>query len=184
MTVFAAASGYAGRLEREWVPTEGTLDLEMVPLSEGGSVIFPDRTGYIPGLTGRLNPIRDSQDRTYIYASNIAVNGGKPQACSLHPRRGTASHGCRGTGETGAHLGHSGSGGTGGVSAISLMGTGSDRSPSGLCLTYVSEVGAIRGTSSSARRFWNSSRSSSRTCCRDAAYSSSTSEYSAKTSYA
>ena len=85
MTVFAAASGYAGRLEREWVPTEGTLDLEMVPLSEGGSVIFPDRTGYIPGLTGRLNPIRDSQDRTYIYASNIAVNGGKPQAVHFIP---------------------------------------------------------------------------------------------------
>ena len=80
MTVFAAASGYAARLEREWVPTQKTLDLEMHSLPEGGSVIFPDRTGYIPGLSGRLTPIRDRQDRTYLYASNIAVDGGKPQA--------------------------------------------------------------------------------------------------------
>lgn len=80
MTVFAAAGGYAAHLEREWVPAQGTLDIEMHPISEGGSVIFPSRTGHIPGLAGRLNPIRDSQDRTYLYASNIAINGGKPQA--------------------------------------------------------------------------------------------------------
>ena len=80
MTVFAAASGYAPHLEREWIPEQGALDLEMQCLSEGGSVIFPERTGYIPGLSGRLNPIRDRQDRTYLYASNIAINGGKPQA--------------------------------------------------------------------------------------------------------
>ena len=80
MTVFAAASGYAPHLEREWIPEQGTLDLEMQCMSEGGSVIFPERTGYIPGLSGRLNPIRDSQDRTYLFASNIAINGGQPQA--------------------------------------------------------------------------------------------------------
>ena len=80
MTVFAAASCYAARLEREWIPEQGALDLEMQCLSEGSSVIFPVRTGYIPGLSGRLNPIRDRQDRTYLYASNIAINGGQPQA--------------------------------------------------------------------------------------------------------
>ena len=80
MSVFAAAGGYAARLERDWVPGQGTLDLEMQPLTDGGSVIFPERTGYIPGLSGRLNPIRDRLDRTYLYASNIAINGGKPQA--------------------------------------------------------------------------------------------------------
>ena len=80
MTVFAAVVGYAAHIEREWVPAQGNLDIEMHPISEGGSVIFPNRTGYIPGLAGRLNPIRDSQDRTYLYASNIAINGGKPQA--------------------------------------------------------------------------------------------------------
>ena len=80
MTVFAAASGYAARLEHEWVPAQGSLELEMQSLAEGGSVIFPEEIGHIPDLVGRLNPIRDSQDRTYLYASNIAINGGKPQA--------------------------------------------------------------------------------------------------------
>ena len=80
MTVFAAASGYAARLEREWVPAQGTLDIEVASLSDGGSCIFLDEIGHIPGLSGRLNPIRDSQDRTYLYASNIAINGGQPQA--------------------------------------------------------------------------------------------------------
>ena len=80
MTVFAAASGYAACLEHEWVPAQGSLELEMQSLAEGGSVIFPEQIGHIPDLVGRLNPIRDSQDRTYLYASNIAINGGKPQA--------------------------------------------------------------------------------------------------------
>ena len=80
MTVFAAASGYAARVEHEWVPAERNLDLEMDPLSGGGSRIFPEEIGYIPGMAGRLNPIRDRQDRTYLYASNIAINGGQPQA--------------------------------------------------------------------------------------------------------
>lgn len=38
-----------------------------------------NRTGNIPGLNGRLNPILDSQNRTYIYANNIAINGGVGQ---------------------------------------------------------------------------------------------------------
>ena len=80
MTVFAAASGFAARVELEWIPEQGALDLEMHSLPEGGSVIFPEQTGYVPGLSGRLNPIRDRRDRTYIYASNIAIDGGKPQA--------------------------------------------------------------------------------------------------------
>ena len=80
MIVFAAASGFAARLELEWVPTQGTLDLEMHSLPEGGSVIFPEQVGHIPGLSGRLNPIRDRQNRTFLYASNIAINGGQAQA--------------------------------------------------------------------------------------------------------
>lgn len=43
-----------------------------------GSIIIAG-TGYIPGLAGRLNPILDSQHRTYLYADNIAINGGEPQ---------------------------------------------------------------------------------------------------------
>lgn len=44
-----------------------------------GSLIIPDRTGYIPNLEGRLNPILDTSDRTYLYADNIAIEGGKNQ---------------------------------------------------------------------------------------------------------
>lgn len=79
MTVFAAATGYTAHLEREWVPAQGTLAIEMQSLPEGGAVIFPEETGYLPGLSGRLNPIRDTLDRTYLYASNIAINEGKQQ---------------------------------------------------------------------------------------------------------
>lgn len=43
-----------------------------------GSIVIQS-TGYIPGLQGRLNPILDSSSRTYLYADNIAVNGGKNQ---------------------------------------------------------------------------------------------------------
>lgn len=43
-----------------------------------GSTIFHS-TGNIPGLKGRLNPILDPSNRTYLYADNIAINGGMPQ---------------------------------------------------------------------------------------------------------
>ena len=48
-------------------------------MPEGGSIIFSEAAGYLPGLKGRLNPIRDTHDRTYLYASNIAIDGGKQQ---------------------------------------------------------------------------------------------------------
>ncbi len=79
MKVFAAAPGYAALLANDWVPAEGGLKLDMQRLPNGGSVIFPEATGKIPGLSGHLNPKRDTRDRTYLYASNIAINEGKPQ---------------------------------------------------------------------------------------------------------
>ena len=79
MTVFAAAPGFAAHLENDWMPAKGGLAIEMQRLQEGGSVIFPEATGNIPGLSGSLNPIRDTNDRTYLYASNIAINEGQPQ---------------------------------------------------------------------------------------------------------
>ena len=36
-------------------------------------------TGHIPGLEGRLNPILDTHNRMYLYADNIAINGGVQQ---------------------------------------------------------------------------------------------------------
>ena len=85
MTVFAAAHGFAAHLEDDWLPANGTIAIEMERLPEGGSVIFPEATGSLPGLSGRLNPIRDTHDRTYLYASNIAINGGKQQPVHFMP---------------------------------------------------------------------------------------------------
>jgi len=85
MTVFAAALGYAAHLEREWMPNKGSLAIELESLPEGGAVIFPEATGTLPGLKGRLNPIRDTHDRTYLYASNVAINDGQQQPVHFLP---------------------------------------------------------------------------------------------------
>ena len=79
MTLFAAARGYAARVERDWTPSRKVLTIHMDRLPGGGAVIITEGAGRIPGLSGRLNPIRDVHDRTYLYASNIAVNDGQPQ---------------------------------------------------------------------------------------------------------
>ncbi len=83
MTVYAAASGYAAGLMREWTPREGGLLLELAPLPTGGAVLFPQDTGHIPGLRGRLNPQRDAADRLYLYADNIAIEQGRRQPVSF-----------------------------------------------------------------------------------------------------
>ena len=79
MSVFAAAEGFAAQVESGWIPAQGPLTLELNRLPGGGSVIFNEATGQIPGVTGRLNPIRNTHDRTYLYASNIAINQGRQQ---------------------------------------------------------------------------------------------------------
>ena len=79
MTVYAAASGYTAGLRRDWRPDKGGLLLEIGSLPNGGAVIFPEDTGHLPGLRGRLNPIRDTSDRTYLYADNIAIDEGRQQ---------------------------------------------------------------------------------------------------------
>lgn len=85
MTVFAATSGYTAHLEREWIPSRRALAIELEALPEGGAVIFPEATGTLPGLKGRLNPIRDTHDRTYLYASNVAINEGQQQPVHFLP---------------------------------------------------------------------------------------------------
>ncbi len=85
MTVFAAAPGCAARVEPEWIPAQRPLAVDLTPLPAGGSVVFPEATGHIPGLAGRLNPILDTGNRTYLYATNIAINGGRIQPVSFVP---------------------------------------------------------------------------------------------------
>ena len=79
ITVFVAAQGFRAHVERDWVPAEGGLAVDLQPRRHGGAVIFPEATGQIPGLRGRLNPIRDPFDRACLYASNIAINRGEAQ---------------------------------------------------------------------------------------------------------
>ena len=79
MTVYAAAPEYSAGLEHGWRPDQGGLLMELSRLPRGGASIFPQATGHLPGLQGRLNPIRDTSDRTYLYADNIAIEEGRQQ---------------------------------------------------------------------------------------------------------
>ena len=79
MTVYAAAPGHAAHVERAWTPSRGALTLELPALPQGGSAIFPEAVGHLPGLGGRLNPKLDALDRTYLYADNISINDGAHQ---------------------------------------------------------------------------------------------------------
>ena len=85
MTVFAAAPGCAACIERNWVPKDRPLTLEVDPLPDGGAVIFPEYSGYLPGLKGRLNPVRDAHDRTYLYAPSISINDGQAEPVDFLP---------------------------------------------------------------------------------------------------
>ncbi len=85
MTIYAAGPGYAAGLERAWMPNRGGLLLELEPLESGGAAIFAQSTGHLPSLRGRLSPIRDTYDRTYLYADNIAINEGQQQPVSFRP---------------------------------------------------------------------------------------------------
>ncbi len=87
MTIYAAGRGYAAGLERAWMPSRGGLLLDLEPLESGGAVIFAQDTGNIPGLDGRLNPIRDTSDRTYLYADNIAIDKGRQQPVPFRPAK-------------------------------------------------------------------------------------------------
>ena len=85
MTVLVAADGFSAHLERGWTPAERTLHVELNALPGGGAVIFPEGAGAVPGLAGRLHPIRDTLDRTCAYADNIAVNDSRREPHSFVP---------------------------------------------------------------------------------------------------
>ncbi|MDE2763415.1 MAG: putative DNA binding domain-containing protein [Gemmatimonadota bacterium] len=79
MTVYAAVLGYCAGIARGWRPDREGLALELSPLSGGGGAIFAEGSGHLPGLDGSMNPVRDSSDRTYLYAANIAIDEGRRQ---------------------------------------------------------------------------------------------------------
>ena len=62
----------------ENVDPKNSMNVTLKRADNIGSLII-DSTGYIPGFSGRLNPILDNLQRTYLYATNIAINDGLPQ---------------------------------------------------------------------------------------------------------
>ena len=93
--VYCAAPGHAGHVERDWRPPQ-PLSIRLAELPEGGSAIFTEGTGHLPGLTGRLNPILDNRDRTYLYTTNVAIEQGSQQPVHFklnQPLRLTDVHG-------------------------------------------------------------------------------------------
>lgn len=97
ITVFCAAPGHAAHVEQNWLPT-APLTVQLDRLPTGGSIVFPEQTGRLPGLTGRLNPILDNLDRMYLYATNIAIDEGRQQPVHFklqEPLRLTDANGIR-----------------------------------------------------------------------------------------
>lgn len=82
VTVLCAAPGYRARVVNDYLPDE-PLELRMKPAADGGSFIIANRSGHLPGIRGRLNPMLDSLDRTYLSADNVAINDGLQQPMQL-----------------------------------------------------------------------------------------------------
>jgi hypothetical protein len=80
-TVLCANPGFVGSFRSDVDPGQPVV-FELAA-SRGGSIIIENGTGYITGLEGRLNPILDSQRRSYIYADNIAIEGNPDQPFSF-----------------------------------------------------------------------------------------------------
>ena len=78
ITVLCAAERFMANVARDYLP-DAPLDIRVRPVQDGGSLIIANGTGHLPGIRGRLNPILDTLDRTYLYADNIAINDGQIQ---------------------------------------------------------------------------------------------------------
>lgn len=76
--VLCAHEGFKAYNQLQHEP-QRTLQVTLLRANATGSIICRDGTGYVPGLEGRLNPILDSINRTYLYADNIAIDEGKQQ---------------------------------------------------------------------------------------------------------
>lgn len=70
-----------GAVVRSWDPQED-ITVTLFATENTGSLICMS-TGYIPGLDGRLNPILDTSNRSYLYADNIAIDGGIQQPATF-----------------------------------------------------------------------------------------------------
>lgn len=80
-TLLASHTSFPAALY-EKVDPDGTMEITLPRMDNIGSITMR-RTGHIPSLKGRLNPILDSLKRTYLYANNIAINGGEGQPATF-----------------------------------------------------------------------------------------------------
>ncbi len=72
MKVLVAAEGYSPFHNIVLPGEQATINLELEPAENGcKAIVFTKRTGFIPGISGRLNPHKDG----YVYGENIAING-------------------------------------------------------------------------------------------------------------
>jgi hypothetical protein len=79
--LLVAHPDHPGAVVPSWDPSDD-VTVTLFTSENTGSVICMS-TGYIPGLEGRLNPILDTGHRTYLYADNIAINGGIQQPATF-----------------------------------------------------------------------------------------------------
>lgn len=79
--LLVAHADYPAALIPSWDPADG-IQVTLVDTENTGSLVCHS-TGYIPGLEGRLNPIFEAEQSAYLYADNIAINGGKKQPVHL-----------------------------------------------------------------------------------------------------
>lgn len=79
--LLVAHPDFPAALISSWDPAEN-IQISLAVTENTGSVICHG-TGYIPGLEGRLNPILDTSNRTYLYADNIAINNGESQPATF-----------------------------------------------------------------------------------------------------
>lgn len=84
--LLVAHPDFPGAVIPSWDPAMD-IQVSLAPTDNIGSVICHG-SGYIPGLEGRLNPILDTSNRTYLYAVNIEIDSGKNQPVTFrvnHP---------------------------------------------------------------------------------------------------
>ena len=75
--VLVSHPNYPGSIVPTWDPGDSLRIVVEAGAGVGSAIIHS--AGRLPGLEGRLNPILDSGFRKYLYADNIAIDGGKQQ---------------------------------------------------------------------------------------------------------
>lgn len=88
MTLLLARQGFQAKLLENVLSKDESIEiyLKVAPDLQSGSLIC-NSTCYVPGLSGRLNPIFDDLTRRYLYADNISLNDGKPQPTDFELNR-------------------------------------------------------------------------------------------------